>query len=108
MKVFYVTTFGSNVFYVRAQTTDEAKEHLIEQVRKYFFKRELAADESPALPAMLGENIIVELGIHKSIIANGEQMTAEDITATAYIFSSAGKEHWKDWNISVEDVLQEA
>lgn len=108
MKVFYVTTFGNNVFYVRAKTPDEAKAHLIEQVKKYFFKRELAADESRELPEMLGENIIVELGIHRSIMNTDEKITAEDITATAYIFSSRGKEHWKDWEISVEDVVQEA
>lgn len=107
MKVFYVTTFGNNVFYVRAKTADKAKEHLIEQVKKYFFKRELAADESTSLPAKLGENVIVELGIHKSLINYSENMTAEDITATAYIFSSGGKEHWKDWDLSIKDVLQE-
>lgn len=107
MKVFYVSTFGSNVFYIRAKTADKAREHLIKQVKKYFFKRELAADESPALPAMLGKNIIVELGITKSIIDDDEKITVEDITATAYIFSSSGKEHWKDWDISVEDVLQD-
>lgn len=108
MKVFYMTTFGNNVFYVRAKNADEAKAHLIEQVKKYFFKRDLAADESKTLPATLGENIIVELGIHKSIIDASEKMTVEDITATAYIFSSSGKEHWKDWDLSVADVLAEA
>lgn len=107
MKVFYVSTFGSNVFYVRAKTADKARTHLIKQVKKYFFKRELAADESKKLPVMLGENIIVELGIHKSIIDDDEKMNIEDITAMAYIFSSSGKEHWKDWDLSVTDVLQE-
>ena len=107
MKVFYITTFGNNVFYVRANTADEARDHLIERVKKYYFKRELAADESKQIPQVLGENIIVELGIHKGIINPDEKMTIEDITATAYIFSSSGKEHWKDWDLSVADVLEE-
>lgn len=107
MKVFYMTTFGNNVFYVRAEDADSARAHLTEQVKKYFFKRDLADDQSNTLPETLGENIIVELGIHKGIINPDEKMTIEDITATAYIFSSAGKPYWKDWDLSVADVLEE-
>jgi len=105
MKVFYVTTFGNNVFYVRAPNAEAAKEHLIEQVKKYFFKRELAADENMQPPQTLGPDIIVELGIHKSIIDDAAKITAEDITAMAYVFSEAGKPYWKDWTLSTDYVV---
>jgi hypothetical protein len=105
MKVFYVTTFGNNVFYVRAENAETAKEHLIEQVTKYFFKRELAGDENTQAPETLGPNIIVELGIHKSILDSNEKLIAEDITAMAYVFGSMGRPYWKDWSVSMDDVV---
>ncbi len=107
MKVFYVTTFGNNVFYVHAKNSEEAKEHLVEQVTKYYFKHDLKGDEVTTPPETLGKDIIVELGMHRGIIEDTD-IVIEDITATAYIFSSAGKPHWKDWDLSVTDVLQES
>ena len=107
MKVYYITTFGNNVFYVRAKNGDEAIAHLVEQVKKYYFKHDLKGDAVVTPPNTLGKDIIVELGMHKSIITD-EDIKAEDVTAVAYIFSSAGKEYWKDWELSVENVLQEA
>jgi len=106
LKVYYITTYGNNVFYVRAKNGDEAISHLIEQVKKYYFKHNLKGDEVAIPPHTLGENIIVELGMHKSIITD-EDIVAEDVTAVAYIFSSAGKPYWKDWSLSVSNVLQD-
>jgi len=107
VKVFYITTFGNNVFYVRAKTGDEAIAHLVEQVRKYYFKHNLKGDEVATPPTTLGKDVIVELGMHKSIITD-EDIIAEDVTAVAYIFSSAGKPYWKDWDLSVTNVLAES
>jgi hypothetical protein len=106
MKVFYVTTFGNNVFYVRAENSEAAKEHLIEQVKKYYFKHELKGDVVATPPETLGKDIIVELGMHRGILDDNEDIVVEDITATAYIFSSAGKPYWKDWDLTVTDVIQ--
>ena len=105
MKAFYVTTFGNNVFYVRAKDAAAAEEHLIEQVTKYYFKHELKGDVVATPPETLGKNIIVELGMHRSIIEDTD-IVVEDITATAYIFSSAGKTYWKDWDLTVTDVIE--
>lgn len=105
MKVFYITTFDNSVFYVRAPNAEAAKEHLTEQVKKYFFKRELAADDNMQAPPTLGADIIVEMSIRKGITDSNEKMVIEDITAMAYVFSEAGKTHWKDWTLSVNDVM---
>ena len=72
MKVYYITTYGNNVFYVRAKNGEEAIAHLIEQVKKYYFKHNLKGDEVATPPQTLGENIIVELGMHRHIIDDGE------------------------------------
>jgi hypothetical protein len=105
MKVFYVTTFSSNVFYVHAENAAAAKEHLLEQVKKYYFKRELSGDENMRAPKTLGDNIIVELGIHKSILDAANTMTIEDISAMAYVFATGGNEYWKEWDITLGDVV---
>jgi len=107
MKVYYITTFGNNVFYVHAPSGEEAIAHLVEQVTKYYFKHNLKGDDVATPPTTLGKNIIVELGMHKSIITD-KDIVAEDVTAVAYIFSSAGKPYWKDWDLSVSNVLQDA
>lgn len=102
MKVFYITAFGNNVFYVHAENADAAKERLLEQVKKYYFKRELSGDETMQAPKTLGDNIIVEIGIHKGILE--QPMTIADISAMAYVFAEGGNKYWKEWDITLDDV----
>jgi len=104
MKVFYICGYANDVFYVRAPDAESAKEHLLDEVGKYIFQRKLKDDANEIdSPEMLGENIIVEFGIHRDLLT--ADLLAEDITATAFIFAENKLPHWGDWEIAVKDVV---
>ena len=104
MKVFYISGYANDVFYVRAETAEAAKAHLLDEVGKYVFQRNLKDDSKEIqIPETLGENIIVEFGIHRDII--DAKLVIEDITATAYIFSQNELPHWENWDIEIKDVV---
>jgi len=102
-KVFYITTEAQDTFYVRASDEDEATEILREAIRKFIFKRTLAADQTLPTPETLGSNVIVVYAVRSS--AMDCEYEIEDITAQAYVFSQMGEDHFKDWNITEEDTL---
>lgn len=102
-KVFYITTKAQDVFYVRASDEAEAAETLREAVRKFIFKRTLAADQTLSTPETLGSNVIVGYAVRSSA-ADGEY-EIENITIQAYMFARQGEEYWRDWDITEEDTL---
>jgi len=105
MRVFYVCSHANDVFYVRAETPDEAKELLRIEIKKYLFQRNLKdLPHNSDLPKMLGDDIIVENNIRKDIIEN-DFSVCEDMTASAYIFASNGQESWKNWDIEMSDAI---
>lgn len=102
MKVFYICSYANDVFYVRAENPEKAEEILRREIAKYIFQRNLK-DKAHAAPKMLGKNIIVEFNISKDTL--DKEFTIEDITATAYIFASNGREHWDNWDIEIADAI---
>lgn len=103
IKVFYITTKSQDAFYVRALDKNEATEILREAIRKFIFKRTLAADQTLSTPETLGSNVIVGYAVRSS--AADSEYEIEDITAQAYIFAKQGEDYWRDWDITEEDVL---
>ena len=105
MRVFYICSHANDVFYVRAETTSEAKEILRLAITKYLFERNLKdMPHNANLPKMLGDNVIVESNIRKDIIENDFSM-CEDMTASAYIFATNGQEGWENWDIEMSDAI---
>lgn len=102
-KVFYIASDSADVFYVRAENADAAKELLLEEIGKHVFKQNLAGEKKWNRVNTLGSNVIVEYSVRESILSS--KLSIEDITAAAFIFSDQGKEHWKDWDITEKDVL---
>lgn len=102
-KVFYITSDSADVFYVRAENATAAKELLLEEVGKYVFKRNLSGTKGWDTVDTLGSNIIVEYSVRESVMSS--DLSIEDITAAAFIFSKNGLAHWKNWTITEEDVL---
>ena len=96
------TWIGSDIFYVRAENADAAKEHLQERIRKYYFKAKLSnkADDIND-PKRLGDDIIVEEYITE--LTGTAPLDAVDVTAMAYMWCETKVKHWEDWNITVED-----
>ena len=104
MKVFYICGYANDVFYVRANDADAAEELLLDEVGKYIFQRKLKDDDADTeTPETLGDNIIVEFGVHRDILK--AELVVEDITASAFIFSENRLPHWEDWKIEVKDVV---
>ena len=103
MKVYFINSHANDVFYVRAETPEEAEEILRREIAKFVFQKNLKDDEEIVIPETLGKNIIVEFGIRKDILDN--DLEVEDITAAAYIFSSNGQPHWEDWDIEISDAV---
>ncbi len=102
-KVFYITTEAQDTFYVRASDEAEAAEILREAVRKFIFKRTLAADQTLSTPETLGSDVIVGYAVRSS--AMDCEYEIEDITAQAFVFTRQGEDHFKDWDLTEEDVL---
>lgn len=103
MKVYFISSHANDVFYVRAETPEEAEELLRREIAKFVFQKNLKDDEELVMPETLGKDVIVEFGIRKDILDN--DLDVEDITAAAYIFSSNGQPHWEDWNIEISDAV---
>lgn len=104
MKVFYVCGYANDVFYVRASDADAAKELLLDEIGKYVFQRKLKDDAANiGTPETLGDNIIVEFGVHRDMLK--AELVIEDITASAYIFAENKLPHWENWNIEIKDVV---
>lgn len=103
MKVYFISSHANDVFYVRAETPEKAEDILRTEIKKYIFKKNLKDDDEIEVPETLGKDIIVEFGIRKDIIDN--ELTIEDITAAAYIFSSNEQPHWDKWNIEIKDAV---
>jgi len=106
MKVFYVSGYATDVFYVHAETAEAAKTLLLDEVGKYIFRRNLKDEEGMQIPETLGDNIIVEFGVHRDLL--DADLVVEDITATAYIFAQNELPHWEKWNIEIKDVVGNA
>jgi len=113
-KVFYITVdtdhadvpdgvvITSDFYFVRGDDPEECKEHLREQIRKYYFKALLAnKPESSENPRRLGDRIIVQGWVTDTTA--DLPLHAEDATAAAYILAAEGKEYWSDWVISQGD-----
>ena len=103
MRVYYVSGYANEVYYVRAKDEEAAKALLLKEIGKFVFKNNLRDDETIVLPEKLGSNVIVEHQISKGTLEADLQI--EDITATAYIFSENGMDHWKDWKITTTDII---
>ena len=103
MRVYYVSGYANEVYYVRAKDEEAAKDLLLKEIGKYIFKNNLRDDAEIVIPETLGDNIIVEHYISKGTLE--ADLEIEDITATAYIFSNNGMDHWKDWKISTADII---
>ena len=103
MRVYYISGYANEVYYVRAEDEKAAEKLLLKEIGKYVFKNNLRDDESVTLPEKLGSNVIVEHQISKGTLEADLQI--EDITATAYIFSENGMDHWKDWKITTTDII---
>jgi hypothetical protein len=103
MRVFYVSGYAGEVYYVRAKDEKDADEILRKAIGKYLFKTNLQDDEIIQHPDTLGDNIIVEFGISKGTLEANLQF--EDITASAYVFSENDMPHWKDWKITTADII---
>lgn len=105
MRVYYVCSHANDVFYVRAENADKAQEILRLEIKKYLFQCNLKdLPHNSDLPKMLGDDVIVENNIRKDIIDH-KFTVCEDMTASAYIFSSNGQECWEDWNIEMSDAI---
>lgn len=105
MRVYYVCSHANDVFYVRAETAEEAQEILRLEIKKYVFQRNLKdLPHNNDLPKMLGDDVIVENNIRKDIIEN-DFSVCEDMTASAYIFASNGQECWENWDIEMSDAI---
>ena len=103
MRVYYVSGYANEVYYVRAKDEEAAKALLLKEIGKYVFKNNLRDDETIVMPEKLGSNVIVEHQISKGTLE--ADLDFEDITATAYIFSQNGMDHWKDWKITTTDII---
>ena len=103
MRIYYVSGYANEVYYVRAEDEKAAEETLRNAIGKYIFKTNLQDEDAVDVPSKLGENIIVEFSISKGTLE--ADLEFEDITASAYIFSANGMEHWKDWDISTADII---
>lgn len=103
MRVYYVNGYANEVYYVRAEDEEAAEALLRKQIGKYVFQNNLRDDDIVEVPDKLGDNIIVEFGISKGTLET--DLRFDDITATAYVFSENGMPHWKDWKITVPDVI---
>ncbi len=101
MRVYYVNGYANEVYYVRAEDAEEAEKTLRKEIGKYIFKTNLT--EVNNVPEKLGDNIIVEFGISKGTLE--ADLRFDDITETAFVFSENGMEHWKDWELTTEDVI---
>lgn len=105
MRVYYVCSHANDVFYVRAADPKQAEEILRRGIAKYIFDCNLKdRAHNQDIPKMLGENIIVEHSIRKDILDHDFSMIV-DMTASAYIFSSNGKESWDKWDIEMADAI---
>ena len=102
MRVYYVNGYANEVYYVRAEDEEAAEALLRKQIGKFVFQKNLS-DDSIEIPEKLGDDIIVEFGISKGTLE--ADLRFDDITATAYVFSENGMPHWKDWKITVPDVI---
>lgn len=102
MRVYYVNGYANEVYYVRAEDEEAAEALLRKQIGKFVFQKNLS-DDSIEIPEKLGDDIIVEFGISKGTLET--DLRFDDITATAYVFSENGMPHWKDWKITVPDVI---
>jgi hypothetical protein len=102
VRVYYVNGYANEVYYVRAEDEEAAEALLRKQIGKFVFQKNLS-DDSIEIPEKLGDDIIVEFGISKGTLET--DLRFDDITATAYVFSENGMPHWKDWKITVPDVI---
>lgn len=103
MRVYYVNGYANEVYYVRAEDEKAAEELLRKEIGKYVFQQNLRDDEIVEVPDKLGDNIIVEFEISKGTLE--ADLRFDDITATAYVFAQNDMPHWKDWTITVPDVI---
>ncbi len=105
MRVYYVCSHANDVFYVRAEDAKQAEELLRRQIAKYIFDCNLKdRAHNQDIPKMLGDDIIVEHSIRKDILDH-DFSVIEDMTASAYIFSSNGQEGWDKWDIEMADAI---
>ena len=108
MRVYYVCSHANDVFYVRAEDPKQAGEILRRQITKYIFDCNLKdRGHNEDIPKMLGDNVIVEHSIRKDILDH-DFSVIEDMTASAYIFSSNGAEGWDKWDIQIADAIGNA
>lgn len=103
MRVFYVNGYANEVYYVRAENEEAAEALLRKQIGKFVFQNNLRDDETVEVPDKLGDDIIVEFGVSKGTLE--ADLRFDDITATAYVFAQNDMPHWKDWTITVPDVI---
>lgn len=103
MKVYLICSHANDIFYVRAESPENAEEILRREIAKFVFQKNLKDDDELVFPETLGENVIVEFGIRKDIIDH--DLDIEDVTAAAYIFASNGQPHWDAWDIEVADAV---
>lgn len=103
MRVYYVNGYANEVYYVRAKDEKEAETILRKEIGKYVFQQNLRDDTIVETPDKLGDNIIVEFQISKGTLE--ADLRFDDITETAFVFSENGMPHWKDWEITTEDVI---
>ena len=94
------TWVSNDIFYVLGEDEDEAKQHLREQIKKYYFKAKLSGKDSDD-PKRLGHRIICE-GYVTEVTAIAP-LDAFDFTATAYLYKEDKKELWSDWDVTMED-----
>jgi len=105
MRVYYICSHANDVFYVRADNPEDAEEILRREIAKFVFQRNLKDDlPNTDIPKMIGDNVIVEHSIRKDILDHNFSAT-QDITASAYIFSSNEQEGWKNWDIEMSDAI---
>ena len=92
---------GNDFFYVvGSEGEEEAIEHLRTQIRKYYFKTKLSNKASED-PKRLGERIIVD-GYVTEATADAP-MDVIDFTSAAWLYAQDHKEHWVDWDITLEE-----
>ena len=103
MRVYYVSGFANEVYYVRAEDEIEAEETLRKAIGKFLFKNNLRDDAEIVLPDKLGDNVIVEFGISKGTL--DADLRFDDITAAAYIFAANDIPQWSDWTITTADII---